>query len=217
MRIFSPQFIGAEPLLFQLPVAEIFQEYVGAGQQPVHRLAVLLFAEVENDAALAAIEQREERRSHSAKAAGLVTGRRLDLDHIGAELRQNHAAGRTHHHMGHLDHPHARQRQSRPGHPRLHCSFRPRLSPTLGFHALSEKYNLANSTFSPLERRCRRFEVPAPMDSRQLRYFIAVYNPPSEKDLIAEPVLEEQMFCVGTAEVIIGTFGPNVRGKPLDA
>jgi len=30
-------------------------------------------------------------------------------------------------------------------------------------------------------------------------------------------VLEEQMFCVGTAEVIIGTFGPNVRGKPLDA
>src|SRR6195256_12593 len=29
-----------------------------------------------------------------------------------------------------------------------------------------------------------------------------VYNPPSEKDLIAEPVLEEQMFCVGTAEVI---------------
>jgi LysR family nitrogen assimilation transcriptional regulator len=29
-----------------------------------------------------------------------------------------------------------------------------------------------------------------------------VYNPPSEKDLIAEPVLEEQMFCVGTAKVI---------------
>jgi DNA-binding transcriptional LysR family regulator len=29
-----------------------------------------------------------------------------------------------------------------------------------------------------------------------------VYNPPSEKDLVAEPVLEEQMFCVGTAKVI---------------
>src|SRR3982074_874328 len=28
------------------------------------------------------------------------------------------------------------------------------------------------------------------------------YNPQSEKDLIAEPVLEKQMFCVGTAEVI---------------
>jgi LysR family nitrogen assimilation transcriptional regulator len=29
-----------------------------------------------------------------------------------------------------------------------------------------------------------------------------VYNPPSDKDLIAEPVLEEQMFCVGTAKLI---------------
>jgi LysR family nitrogen assimilation transcriptional regulator len=29
-----------------------------------------------------------------------------------------------------------------------------------------------------------------------------VFNPPSEKDLIAEPVLEEQMFCVGTAKLI---------------
>ncbi|WP_244481779.1 LysR substrate-binding domain-containing protein [Bradyrhizobium pachyrhizi] len=29
-----------------------------------------------------------------------------------------------------------------------------------------------------------------------------VYNPPSDKDLIAEPVLEEQMFCVGTEKLI---------------
>jgi DNA-binding transcriptional LysR family regulator len=29
-----------------------------------------------------------------------------------------------------------------------------------------------------------------------------VYNPPSDKDLIAEPVLEEQMFCVGTARLV---------------
>jgi LysR family nitrogen assimilation transcriptional regulator len=29
-----------------------------------------------------------------------------------------------------------------------------------------------------------------------------VYNPPSEKDLITEPVLEEQMFCVGIAKLI---------------
>jgi LysR family transcriptional regulator, nitrogen assimilation regulatory protein len=29
-----------------------------------------------------------------------------------------------------------------------------------------------------------------------------VYNPPSDKDLIAEPVLEEQMFCVGTAKLV---------------
>ena len=29
-----------------------------------------------------------------------------------------------------------------------------------------------------------------------------VYNPPSEKELVTEPVLEEQMFCVGTAKLI---------------
>jgi LysR family nitrogen assimilation transcriptional regulator len=29
-----------------------------------------------------------------------------------------------------------------------------------------------------------------------------VYNPPSDKDLVAEPVLEEQMFCVGTAKLV---------------
>jgi LysR family transcriptional regulator, nitrogen assimilation regulatory protein len=35
-----------------------------------------------------------------------------------------------------------------------------------------------------------------------------VYNPPSEKDLVAEPVLEEQMFCVGTAKLIGGRKAP---------
>jgi LysR family nitrogen assimilation transcriptional regulator len=29
-----------------------------------------------------------------------------------------------------------------------------------------------------------------------------VYNPPSEKELIAEPVLEEEMVCVGTAKLM---------------
>ena len=37
-----------------------------------------------------------------------------------------------------------------------------------------------------------------------------VYNPPSEKDLIAEPVLEEQMFCVGT-ETLIGKSRAPIR------
>ncbi|OAF09022.1 LysR family transcriptional regulator [Bradyrhizobium neotropicale] len=35
-----------------------------------------------------------------------------------------------------------------------------------------------------------------------------VYNPPSEKDLIAEPVLEEQMFLVGTAKLVGKTKAP---------
>ena len=114
MRMLAAQFFGAEPLLVQLAVAKIFQEHVGAGQQPVHGLAVLGLGEIEHDAALAAVEQRKERDSHAAEAAGLVAGGRLDLDDLGAELRQDHAAGRPHHHVGHLDDPHAVKRQSVP-------------------------------------------------------------------------------------------------------
>ena len=60
MRIFSTQFVRSQPLLFELPVAEIFQKHVGARQQPMHRPAVLGLREIKHDAALAAVEQREE-------------------------------------------------------------------------------------------------------------------------------------------------------------
>jgi LysR family transcriptional regulator, nitrogen assimilation regulatory protein len=46
-----------------------------------------------------------------------------------------------------------------------------------------------------------------------------VYNPPAEKDLVAEPVLEEQMFCVGTAKLIGRSKAPisfeALTGLPL--
>jgi len=41
-----------------------------------------------------------------------------------------------------------------------------------------------------------------------------VYNPPSEKDLVAEPVLEEQMFCVGTPK-LIGSRKTPIRFEEL--
>src|SRR5204862_4964205 len=94
----------------------IFQKYSGARKQPLHGLAIRWLFEIKHDAALAAVEQREERSAHAPQAAGLVTCGWLDLDHLGAQLRQDHAAGRTHHHVGHLDNPHARKRQFRPGH-----------------------------------------------------------------------------------------------------
>jgi hypothetical protein len=83
VRIFSAQLLRSEPLLFQLAIAKIFQKHVGASQQKVHGFAVFGSGEIEHDAALAAVEQREERGSHAAEAAGLVAGRRLDLDHLG--------------------------------------------------------------------------------------------------------------------------------------
>ena len=119
IRIFAAQFAGAKALLFQLPVAEILQEHIGAFEQPMHDLAVVRLCEVEHDAALAAVEQREERGSHAAQAAGLVAGRRFDLDDLGPKLRQDHAAGRPHHHVGHLDDLDPRQRQVMRAHWRL--------------------------------------------------------------------------------------------------
>ena len=116
MRVFAAQLLRSEPLLLQLAVAKIFHEHVGAFEQPVHGLAVFGIGEIEHDAALAPVEQRKERGSHAAERAGLVAHRWLDLDDLGAQLREDHAAGRAHHHMGHLDDPHAVKRQSRSGH-----------------------------------------------------------------------------------------------------
>ena len=76
-------------------------------------IAILRLGEVEHDTALAAVEQREERGAHAPEAPGLVAAGRLDLDHLGAELREDHAAGRPHHHVGHLDDPYPRKRQFR--------------------------------------------------------------------------------------------------------
>jgi LysR family nitrogen assimilation transcriptional regulator len=46
-----------------------------------------------------------------------------------------------------------------------------------------------------------------------------VYNPPLERDLMAEPVLEERMYCVGTAKLIGASNAPmtfdELTGLPL--
>ena len=146
MRMFLTQFVGAEALLLQLAIAKIFQKYIGAREQPLHRLAIRRLGEIKHDAAFAAVEQREERSAHATQAAGLVACGWLDLDHFGAQLREDHAAGRTHHHVGHLDDPHAVKRQSRPGHRLL--PFGPSEA-RLGLQGRSGKYNPWNGACTP--------------------------------------------------------------------
>ena len=70
MRMKAAQLLGAEPLLLELAVAKILQEHVGGLEQPVHGVAILGLLEVQHDAALAAVEQREERRAHAAERCG---------------------------------------------------------------------------------------------------------------------------------------------------
>src|SRR5258708_22602394 len=144
MRILCPEFIRAELLLVELAVAEIFHEHVGGRKQPVHGLTVIGLGEIEHHAAFSAVEQREEGGAHATQAAGLVARGRLDLDDLGAQLREDHAAGRAHHHVGHLEDRRALQRQSCSSHHALSCAP---LSVTLSLREPPEKYNLTKAAF----------------------------------------------------------------------
>jgi hypothetical protein len=59
--------------------------------------------QVERDAFLVAVEHGEESGAGAEQPAGVVAGQRFDLDHLGAEVGQHHAAGRAHHHVGEFD------------------------------------------------------------------------------------------------------------------
>src|SRR5262249_49984309 len=64
-------------------------------------------------------------------------------------LREDHAAGRAHHHVGHLDDPDPLKRQSRSGHDASPSRL---VDLTLGFREPSEKYNLSKGVFTIPER-----------------------------------------------------------------
>src|SRR6185437_6659174 len=112
MRMAPAQLLSTQPLLLELAITKILDEDVGRREQAVQGVAILRPCKVEHDTALAPIEQRKEGDAHAAEGARLVACGRLDLYDLGAELRQDHAASRAHHHVGHLHDPYALQRQS---------------------------------------------------------------------------------------------------------
>jgi hypothetical protein len=61
-------------------------------------------------ALLVAVEERKKPNARTEQRARAVTVDRLDLDDLGAEIGQHHAAGRAHHHVGELDDPQPSQR-----------------------------------------------------------------------------------------------------------
>src|SRR5215813_12269237 len=82
----------------------------------MHGVAVVGLGKIEHNATLAPVEERKKRDAHSAERACLVACWWLDLDHLRTQLCQDHAACRTHDHVGHFDHPHAFKRHSGFGH-----------------------------------------------------------------------------------------------------
>ena len=98
--------VDTDPLAHTGP--EVLHDHVGAARQPLRHCLAVGALEVDHDAALVAIELREHRaqlalegRPHHARR---VTAWRLDLDHVGAEVAENHRAHRTGDDRGEVEH-----------------------------------------------------------------------------------------------------------------
>jgi hypothetical protein len=94
---------------------EVLAEDIRRRDEPQHDLQPARILHVDGKALLVAIEHPEEARAGTAQRARAVARDRFDLDDLRAEIREQHPAGRAHHHVRHLDHARAcvRQRGSR--------------------------------------------------------------------------------------------------------
>ena len=108
------RFAEAQPIHHLRP--EILHQHVGAGDQLAQDVDALGLLEVDRQRALAAVGRYEQggelagRIDRLAAAARDVAARRLDLDHVGALVGQEHRGERPRHHAGEVDDPHPRQR-----------------------------------------------------------------------------------------------------------
>jgi hypothetical protein len=89
---------------------EVLEHHVALLDQFERGRMALGRLDVEHDALFVAVERTEEADAETRQLARLVASRRLDLDDLGAEVGQDHPAGRAHHHVREFDNPHALQR-----------------------------------------------------------------------------------------------------------
>ena len=90
---------------------EVFGHHVGTGGQAASHLGTLGLSQVDRNALLVAVEQREEARPRTQQMARAVAVDGFDLDRLGPQVGQHHATGRAHDHVGEFDHAQAGQRQ----------------------------------------------------------------------------------------------------------
>lgn len=101
---------AAEPL--HRAGAVIFQHHIRTHREAVDHLLPFLALEVDRKAALVAVEGSEETGAEPAESTGMVTvGRRLDLDHVGAELGEDEPGGRPHDRVAELQNLDAGERR----------------------------------------------------------------------------------------------------------
>ena len=95
-----------------LPDPEVLQQDVGGVDEVEDAVPIGRLGDVELDAVLVAVERGEQAGSRTGQVAGLVAGpARFDLDHLGAEVGQDHPAAGPHDHVGELDDADAVERQ----------------------------------------------------------------------------------------------------------
>jgi len=117
IRLLGAQLVRAEPVALGDADAQILQHHVGALEDQraqARRLAGV--AEIDRDAALVAVERLvgrggavPPRRAPAARVVALLGV--LDLDHVGAEIGQDHARVGRRDTVSELDDRHARERR----------------------------------------------------------------------------------------------------------
>jgi len=101
-----------QPVLGHHARLEVLHHHVSRARQADRHLSPLALAQVDGDALLVAVEHREKTRPRPQQVARAVALHGLDLDDLGPQVGQYHAAGGTHDHVGELHHAQAFKRQA---------------------------------------------------------------------------------------------------------
>ncbi|MNQ87578.1 hypothetical protein D3C85_1028070 [compost metagenome] len=112
----EPRIGPAERLVAQVQALhrigrEILHQHVRRLDQLQQDRASALVLQVNGNAALVAVEIAEVAGPEPLQASRSVAFHGFDLDHVGAQVRQHHAAGRAHHRVPEIKHANTRERQ----------------------------------------------------------------------------------------------------------
>ena len=112
----------AEPQTHERLRSFVVEEHVGGAQKPTQRLLPRRLLKIEDEASLVAVRMQEQRRhpcvARLTDPPRRVALRRLDLDHVGAEIAQDQRRDRPEQHRRHVDDAYAGER---PAALRWHC------------------------------------------------------------------------------------------------
>jgi len=105
-----PDLHDRQPEALERPWPEVLDQHVRAFEQPAEDGELVRALEVERDPELVAIQEpvvRARAVDKRAERAGVVSARRFDLDHLGAEIGEQHPAERSRKDTSELEDPDA--------------------------------------------------------------------------------------------------------------